>query len=109
LPTEQLGDQVTSEPVGWFNTMDTAQKGELREINERNAQRFEARLDQRSAELRAELGAKIDHVAIDLNAKIDRVAAELREFLERRLGEQARWSCLTWAVQAALILGLYFK
>jgi DNA anti-recombination protein RmuC len=131
---EHLGDRVTSELVDWFNTMDSAQKGELREINEQNAQRVEARIDQRSAELRAgitqgearldakidrfgaDLSARIDRLEATLSAKIDRVdgridkmAAELREVLERRLGEQSRWSYLTWAVQGAMILGLYFK
>jgi hypothetical protein len=78
--------------------MDASQKGELREINEQNARRFEAKLEQRSAELHAKL-----------DAKIDTTAAALKEVLERRLGEQARWSYLTWAVQAAMIIGLYFK
>jgi hypothetical protein len=95
--------------VDWFNTMDASQKGELREINEQNARRFEAKIEQRSAELHAKLDAKIDRVdtkidrvAAELNAKIDKTAAELKEVLERRLGEQARWPQLTWAVQAAI-------
>jgi hypothetical protein len=96
--TELLGDRVTSELVDWFNTMDASQKGELREINEQNARRFEAKLDQRSTELHAKL-----------DAKIDKTAAELREVLERRLGEHARWSYLMWAVNGAMIIGLYFK
>jgi hypothetical protein len=106
---EQLGDQVTSELVGWFNTMDASQKGELRDINEQNYTRFDAKLEQRVAELHAKLDAKIDKTATELNAKIDKTAAELREVLEHRLGEQTRWSYLTWAVQAAMIIGLYFK
>ena len=91
---DQLGERVANELVDWFNTMDSSQKGELRDINEQNARRFEARLDQRSAEL---------------DAKIDRVVAQFEAVLERRLGEQARWAYLTWAVQAAMIIGLYFK
>lgn len=135
---EQLGDQVTSELVGWLNTMDASQKAELRDMNEQNFVRFDAKLEQRVVELHAKLDAKIDRVGAALDAKIDRVgaaldakidrvgvaldakidrvdskidktAAELKEVLERRLGEFARWSYLTWAVQAAMILGLYFK
>ena len=102
---EFLGDRVATELVGWFNTMDASQKSELREINEQNAARFEARLDQRTAQL----DAKIDRVFAGLDAKIDRVAAELKEVIERRLGEQTRWLYLTWGVQAAMIIGLYFK
>ena len=47
--------------------------------------------------------------AAELNARIDKAAAELKEVLERRLGDYTRWSYLTWAVQAAMIIGLYFK
>lgn len=113
---EQLGDQVTNELVGWFNTMYAAHKGDLRDMNEQHFARFDARLEQRLAELHAKLDAKIDRVdakidrvAAELNAKIDKTAAELKEVLERRLGEYTRWSYLTWAVQAAMIIGLYFK
>jgi uncharacterized protein YPO0396 len=135
---EQLGDQVTSELVGWFNTMYASQKGDLRDMNEQNFARFDAKLEQRDVELHAKLDAKIDQVgagldakidrvgarldakidrvdakidrvAAELNAKIDKTAAELKEVLERRLGEHTRWSYLTWAVQAAMIIGLYFK
>lgn len=55
------------------------------------------------------MDAKIDRVGAGLDAKIDKTAAELKEVLERRLGEHTRWSHLTWAVQAAMIIGLYFK
>ncbi|MGH7677767.1 MAG: hypothetical protein ACRENU_04820 [Gemmatimonadaceae bacterium] len=124
---EHLGDLIAGELVGWFNTMDASQKSELRDINEQNFARFDAKLEQRTGELHAKferveaslnakidhveasLNAKIDRVEATLNAKIDRVAAELKEVLERRLGEQIRWLYLTWAVQAAMIMGLYFK
>ena len=101
---KHLGDQVTSELVGWFNTMDASQKGELRDMNEQNFARFDAKLEQRVAELHAKLDAridrvdsKIDRVAAELNARIDKAAAELKEVLERRLGDDTRWSYLTWA------------
>lgn len=109
---DRLGDEATSEIVGWLNSMDASSKDELRTLNEQNWARFESKLDQRTAELRAE----ITRVATDLNARIaelnarmDKTAAELKEVLERRLGEQTRWLYLGWAVQGAMIIGLYFK
>jgi hypothetical protein len=47
----------------------------------------------------------------DLRGRIDarKTAAELTEAMDRRLGEFTRWSLVTWAVNTALILGLYFK
>ena len=39
----------------WFNQVDATYRSELREINELNWTRFEAKLEQRMAELRADL------------------------------------------------------
>ena len=39
----------------WFNAVDLAYRTDLRELNELNFARFDAKLEQRLAELRAEL------------------------------------------------------
>ena len=46
-----------NELVEWFNMVDATYRSELRELNELNYARFEAKLEQRIAELRAELRA----------------------------------------------------
>jgi len=50
-----LGEDVANELVDWFNAVDLTYRTDLRELNELNFARFEARLDQRMAELRTEL------------------------------------------------------
>ena len=52
---ETFGDEIANELVDWFNQVDMTYRSELRELNELNFIRFEARLGQRVAELRAEL------------------------------------------------------
>jgi hypothetical protein len=52
---ETLGEDVTNELVDWFNSVDATYRGELREQNESNFARFDARLEQRLAELKSEL------------------------------------------------------
>jgi len=52
---ERFGEQVTNELVDWFNSVDATYKSEIRELADVLWARFEARLDQRSAELRAEM------------------------------------------------------
>ena len=52
---EVLGEDVANELVDWFNAVDLTYRTELRELNEMNFARFDAKLDQRLAELRAEL------------------------------------------------------
>ncbi len=46
---ERLGDDVANELVEWFNQVDATYRGELRELNELNFTRFDAKLEQRTA------------------------------------------------------------
>jgi hypothetical protein len=84
--------------VNWFNEVDATYRSDLRELNELNFARFDAKLEQRLAQLRAEL-----------DAKIDRLATDLRVTLERRLGEQTRWLFSAWAIVLASVIGLWFR
>jgi hypothetical protein len=52
---DRLGDKVVDELVGLLNDMDATFRTELRELNEQNFQRFDAKLEQRMADLKAEL------------------------------------------------------
>src|SRR5205814_10404823 len=52
---EKFGDDIANELVDWFNMVDATYRGDLRELNELNYARFEAKLEQRIAELRAEM------------------------------------------------------
>ncbi len=52
---ETFGDEIVNELVEWFNQVDATYRSDLREINELNFARFEAKLDQQIAELRSEL------------------------------------------------------
>jgi len=59
---EKFGDDVANELVDWFNMVDATYRSELRELNELNYARFDAKLEQRIAELRAETHL-IEHLA----------------------------------------------
>ena len=85
--------------------MDATSRNDLREMNELNFARFDAKLEQRVAEIHA----RIDKVAAELNAKIDTVAAGLREYVERRIGEQSRWLVAGWVTLMAAVIGLWFR
>ncbi len=71
---EKLGDDVTNELVEWFNLVDATYRSDLRELNELNFARFEAKLEQRIAELRAEMQAGFARV----DTKLEERTAELR-------------------------------
>jgi hypothetical protein len=80
---EKLGDDVANELVEWFNVVDATYRSDLRELNDLNFARFDAKLDQRSGELRAEMQAGFARI----DAKLEQHAAELRAELHVRIAE----------------------
>ena len=54
---DHFGDELTNEFVDLINGMDATYKSELRQMNELNFARFDAKLEQRAAELRTEIVA----------------------------------------------------
>ncbi len=61
-----LGEDVANELVDWFNAVDLTYRTDLRQLNELNFARFDAKLEQRIAELRAAVHADVQQVRIDL-------------------------------------------
>jgi hypothetical protein len=54
---ETFGDELTNELVEWFNMMDATCRADLKALNEQNFGRFDAKLEQRLAELRSDISA----------------------------------------------------
>jgi hypothetical protein len=135
---ERLGEQVANELVDWFNQVDATYRADLRELNELNFARFDAKVEQRFAEQDAKwerrfadmdatwerrfadmdatwerrfaaLDAKIDRVAADAAARDDKLVADIHALLERRLGEQTRWMVLSWLSLMIPLLGLWMR
>ena len=52
---EKFGDETTNELVEWFNAVDATYRADLREINELNYARFDAKVEQRMAGLEVRL------------------------------------------------------
>ena len=85
---ERLGDNVANELVDWFNQVDTSYRVEFKDLFEVHFSRFEAKLEQRVAELRAEIGA----ARTDLGARLDQRMAEADAKWEKRMAEaDAGW------------------
>jgi hypothetical protein len=102
---EKFGDKVANELVNWFNQVDATYRSDLRELNELNFSRFDAKLEQRAAQL----DAKIDQRAAQLDAKIDQRAAELRTEIVTVKADVIRWMFAFWAPTLLAVIGLYFK
>ena len=102
---DKLGDDVANELVEWFNLVDATYRSDLRELNELNFARFDAKLEQRVAGL----DAKIEHRVAQLEAKIETTTANLQLALEKGLKEQLRWMFAAWAALLIPIIGLWLR
>jgi len=91
---ETLGDDVANELVDWFNQVDATYRAELREFNELNFSRFDAKHEQRIAELEAKLGVRFAEFGADFEQRIAELEArlgvrfaEFRSEFEQRIAE----------------------
>ena len=88
--------------VTWFNETDTAYRSELRELNELNFARFDAKLEQRVAEVKAELRQEM----AQLRTGLAELRGELRAELQAQGKTLIKWMFVFWMGQAALMVGL---
>ncbi len=89
-----FGEEIANELVDWFNAVDATYRADLRELNELNFGRFDAKLEQRLAES---------------DAKWERRLAELRSDIAERLAElesRLTWRMFAfWAPTALAVIG----
>jgi len=76
-----LGEDVANELVDWFNAVDLTYRADLRELNELNFARFDAKLEQRLAELRAELLMQIAGLRVEFRTELHQVRTELLRWM----------------------------
>jgi len=79
---DTLGEEIANELVDWFNQVDETYRADLRELNELNFARFDAKHEQRLAELRAELVKELADVKSGL-----------------------KWMLVFWAPTALAVIG----
>ena len=83
-----FGEEIANELVTWFNQVDDTYRTDLRELNELNFSRFDAKLEQRLTELDAKWGGRW----AQLDSKLEQRLAESDAQWERRLAElDAKW------------------
>src|SRR6266496_5613425 len=110
-----FGEEIAFPFVDWFNAVDATYRADLRELNELNFARFDAKLEQRLATLDAkleqrlaELDAKWGGRWTQLDAKLVQRLAELRVELVKELAgvkSGLKWMLAFWAPTALAVIG----
>src|SRR5881396_1687969 len=85
-----FGEEIATELVDWFNQVDDTYRTDLRELNEVNFTRFDAKLEQRLAES---------------DARWERRIAELRVEIQKTRADLVKWMFAFWAPTALGVLG----
>lgn len=109
---DRLGEEVTNELVEWFNSVDLTYRTDLRELNELNFARFDAKLEQRFAEFEQQTDHRFSAFERHWEgrfAEFERRLEKIELTLERRLVEQTRWIALLWVATLVPIVGLWFR
>ena len=85
---DRLGDDIANELVDWFNSVDATYRTDLRELNELNFARFDAKVEQRFAES----DARLERRFAEFEAKWEKRFAEFEAKWEKRFAEfEAKW------------------
>jgi len=84
--------------VNWFNQVDDTYRTDLRDLNELNFSRFDAKLEQRLAELDSKWGGRWTQ----LDAKLEQRLAEVKSDL-------VKWMFAFWAPTALGVVSLLLR
>ncbi len=103
---EVLGEEVANELVDWFNAVDLTYRADLRELNELNFARFDAKLEQRLAELRAEVRQAVAELRAELRQEIALSRLEARTELQQVRTDLLRWMFGFWVTTLLTLAGL---
>ena len=131
---EKLGEDVANELVEWFNSVDATYRSDLRDLNELNFARFDAKVDQRIGTLEAKVDQRIGMLEARLEQRLAEFGAELRMEMERRFAlvdarfetlearlvqrlesrigsvrhDMLRWMLASWSSMMLVLLGTLF-
>ena len=121
---DKFGHEVVEEMVNWFNQVDSEYRTQLRELNDVNYARFEAKLDRRFAEqdlrwekrfaeqdLRwekrfAELRGYVHTRFAEQDTKLAELAATLKAQPLIIQGHLMKWMIVFWATTILAIVGV---
>ena len=80
---ERLGEEIADQLVDWFNQVERTARADLREFNELNFARFDAKLEQRVDALEAKLEQRVSA----LETKLEQRVSALETKLDKRVSE----------------------
>jgi hypothetical protein len=103
---DTFGEEIANEFVEWFNLVDTTYRSEIRELFGANFGRFDAKLEQRTAELRAEIGQRSTEVRAELREGLALLEGRLVARMGLSESRLVRWMFVFWAASVGTSIAL---
>ena len=113
---EQFGDEITNELVDWFNAVDSTYQTQLKEVNDLNWARmqarfeaFDARLDVFEAKITGRMDAFEERILGRTGAqdgRMDAFGAKIEGRLDKIQREMLVWMFGFWSATVIPIIGL---
>ena len=101
---EKFGEKIADELVNWFNQVDATYRSDLRELNDLNFARFDAKVEQRFAEAEA----RVEKRFAEAEARVEKRLAEAEARLDKRFAElETRWERRVGDLKSSLVLWMF--
>ena len=95
---EQFGDQIVDELVNLLNNVDENSRSSLKELNEANFARFDAKMEQRIVESEArltqrfaEFEVRVDRRFAETDQRVTQLGADLRVEMHAMRSDMLKW------------------
>ena len=114
---DTFGDDIANDLVDWFNQVDATYRADLRQLNELNFARFDAKLEQRVSQLEskfeqrtAQVESKLEQRMAQLESKLEQRISQLESKLETKIealrAELIKWMFIFWAGTVIPVVGM---
>lgn len=95
---ERFGDEIANELVEWFNAVDSTYQGQLKEINDLNWARMEARFDAFDARMTA--------FEVRMEARMAAFESRMDARFEKFRSEMLLWMFAFWTATVIPLIGV---
>ena len=103
---DTFGDEIANDLVDWFNQVDATYRQELREQNDLNWARVEARMGESEARLRADMQQGLSMLRSEFHQEMTGLRSDVEVSLERMRADLLKWMFLFWTGTALTVIGL---
>ena len=103
---DTFGDEIPNDLVEGFNQVDATNRQELREHNDLNWGRVQARLAEMETRLRSEFHQGLAGLRSEVHQELTGLRSDLDVGLERLRSDLLKWMFLFWTGTALTVIGL---